>query len=62
MYLVTYGADYPVKKFSWGLTPSTQEIKLFLQKTPAVLDGNLSYNRLNGYKTGFNPQSARIID
>ena len=31
MYLVTYGADYPVKNFSWGLTPSTQEIKLFLQ-------------------------------
>lgn len=40
MYLVTYGADDPVKNFSWGLTPSTQEIKLILQKTPAVLDGN----------------------
>jgi hypothetical protein len=37
MYLVTYGADYPVKKFSWGLTPSTQEIKLFLQKNTCGL-------------------------
>jgi len=40
MCLVTYGADFPVKKFSWGLTPSTLEIKLTLRLTPAVLDGN----------------------